>query len=202
MGVTERRQREKSALRGEILAAARELFAREGYESVSMRKIAEKIEYSPTTIYLYFKDKEELIEQLCEETFLLLSKKLEKVVSTDGDPVLSLKVGMRAYVDFGRKHPDHYRVSFMMPDESSKCVKSAESGPGWQAFHQMVNAVGRCIQAGRFRETDAMAISQSLWMVIHGVTSLLIVHKDCFPWVEKERLIDFTIDNAVRGLLK
>ena len=69
MGTTERRARAKQLLRGEILDAARELFIKHGYENVSMRKIAEKIEYSPTTIYLYFHDKSEILHTLCEETF-------------------------------------------------------------------------------------------------------------------------------------
>ena len=64
MGVKERREREKESLRQDILDVAREMFATEGYESVSMRKIADKIEYSPTTIYLYFKDKNELFYAL------------------------------------------------------------------------------------------------------------------------------------------
>ena len=68
MGVHERRAREKKELRQEILDAARDLFLREGYENVSMRKIAEKIEYSPTTIYLYFQDKADLLDCICEET--------------------------------------------------------------------------------------------------------------------------------------
>ena len=69
MGTKERRAREKEQLRRQILVAARELFVNEGYESVSMRKkFANKIEYSPTTIYLYFKDKADLLDSVCKET--------------------------------------------------------------------------------------------------------------------------------------
>ena len=71
MSVADRGQREKLALRQEILAAARQSFAKEGYESVSMRRIAQKIEYSPTTIYPYFRDKDGPIQELCQETFAL-----------------------------------------------------------------------------------------------------------------------------------
>ncbi len=69
MGVQERRARQKESVREEILDAARTLFVKEGYEHVSIRKIAEKIEYAPGTIYLYFRDKAEILERLCEETF-------------------------------------------------------------------------------------------------------------------------------------
>ena len=65
MGVKERREREKSETRDKILDAARELFVTEGYEGVSMRKVADKIEYSPTAIYVHFADKEELFRELC-----------------------------------------------------------------------------------------------------------------------------------------
>ena len=79
MGVKERRAREKELLRRQILSAARELFVNEGYESVSMRKIAERIEYSPTTIYLYFEDKADLLDSVCQETLLSLLNTLEQL---------------------------------------------------------------------------------------------------------------------------
>ena len=75
MGVQERREREKQGIREEILEAARQLFVTEGYENVSIRKIAEKIEYSPGTIYLYFQDKAEILAQISEETFSRLERK-------------------------------------------------------------------------------------------------------------------------------
>lgn len=199
MGVTERRKREKVALRQEILDAARELFAKEGYESVSMRRIAEKIEYSPTTIYLYFDDKRELIGEICHQTFALLSKKLEKVAAAQGDPVEKLKAGLAAYVEFGTKHADQYRITFMTPYEAEG--KDITATQGWQTFQCLVKAVTACVEAGRFRETDVMAVSQALWAVIHGLTSVHITHGACFPWVDRNRLVNLTIDSAVRGLL-
>src|ERR671939_111330 len=99
MGPKQRRAREKEILRQEILDAARELFVNEGYENVSMRRIAEKIEYSPTTIYLYFEDKAALLFAICEETFAKLAKKLETIVRQTQDPVEALKKGCRAYIE-------------------------------------------------------------------------------------------------------
>jgi len=202
MSVADRRQREKQALRQEILTAARQLFAKEGYESVSMRRIAQKIEYSPTTIYLYFKDKQDLIHQICEETFALLTKKVEKAIGKNGDPVARLKLGLRAYVDFGIQHPNHYRTTFLTPrDEHDWEEKTMAESQGMRAFQCLVRAVTECIEARRFRESDVMAISQYLWMAVHGITSLQITHSG-FPWVEQSRLIDLAIDSAVRGLLR
>src|SRR5215471_18517819 len=107
MGVRERRTREKRELKQQILDAARELFVREGYESVSMRKIAEKIEYSPATIYTYFQDKDEILDCLCAETFLHLHQhKLAAIHEMNGDTLEALKKGMETYIRFGLDHPD------------------------------------------------------------------------------------------------
>ena len=117
MAVKARRARQKAVLRREILDAARELFAREGYESVSMRKIAHKIDYSPTTIYLYFQDKFELLRGICEETFGKLAAQFDEIERTTQDPVERLKKAGRAYIEFGLRFPNHYRVTFMSAPE-------------------------------------------------------------------------------------
>src|SRR5215470_8575441 len=108
MGVIERRERERQAVRKEIIEAARALFIEEGYEKTSMRKIAEKIEYSPTTIYLYFNDKKELLESICEETFGKFVKVLENIDKNKKDPLENLYAVMKAYVEFGLKNPNDY----------------------------------------------------------------------------------------------
>src|SRR5439155_9743022 len=98
MGVTERKAREKEELKRQILDAARELFVRDGYESVSMRKIADKLEYSPATIYTYFNEKDEIHDSLCEETSLkLLPDKLAAAHEMKGDALQALKKWMEIY---------------------------------------------------------------------------------------------------------
>src|ERR1700678_2654292 len=99
MGTTERRERERQELRTRILDAARELFAAEGYEAVTMRKIAERIEYSPTAIYAHFKDKNALIRELCEGDFLAFAQKFVGFLTVQ-DPIERLRLAGVAYVDF------------------------------------------------------------------------------------------------------
>src|SRR5207237_9162206 len=113
MGPKTRREREREALRQVIMDAARELFVEEGFENVSMRRIAEKIEYSPTTIYLYFEDKLSLLFAICGETFAKLAKRMEIIRKETDNPVEALKKGCRAYVEFGLKHPNHYKLTFI-----------------------------------------------------------------------------------------
>src|SRR5712692_8428088 len=125
MGLKERRVREKESLRQQILDAARDLFATHGYQNVSMRKIAEKIEYSPTTIYLYFNDKSELLLSLCEETFSILIEQFAQLDREIEDPVERLRLGLKSYVLFGIEHPNHYKVTFM---EQVDHVETAAEG--------------------------------------------------------------------------
>ncbi|HET7205640.1 MAG TPA: helix-turn-helix domain-containing protein, partial [Terriglobales bacterium] len=111
MSASSRRRKHKEELRRFILDAAREIFVRQGYESFSMRKLAEKIEYSPGSVYLHFKSKEELFECLVEESFARLLKTLAALRNGKEwqDPVEELKKGMRAYVEFGLRNPNDYR---------------------------------------------------------------------------------------------
>ena len=202
MGSKQRREREKEELRQEILDAARELFVQEGYENVSMRRIAEKIEYSPTTIYLYFDDKVSLLYAICEETFARLARRMETIAKDADDPVRALKKGCRAYVDFGLKYPNHYKVTFINHPEHPRDDKRhlKEQSMGMRAYGNLRAAVEACIKAGKFRETDIDAVTQMIWAGGHGVASLLITMPG-FPWVKKTELIDLMIDTLVDGLM-
>ncbi len=194
MSALTRRQQHTAELRGMILDAARDLFVREGYQRVSMRKLAEKIEYSPATIYLHFRSKEALLDCLVEESFDRLHRTLEKV--RRDDPVEMLRAALHAYVEFGLKHPNHYQFAFV--------IRSGHEGTGpyrpHQAFEFLRGCVRLCISAGRLRKVDAEVTAQILWSAVHGITSLLIA-RPRFPWVRRQRLIGEVIDNSVRGLL-
>ncbi len=198
MGVQERRLREREELRQEILDAARDLFVNEGYDAVSMRRIAEKIEYSPTTIYLHFKDKEEIFDCLCEETFARLDTKLDSAQLDDS--IEGLKKGLRAYVDFGLKYPNHYQITFLTPkvhaSASSTCRRKEA---GCRSFECLRECVAGLVAKGEIADPDANKVAQALWCGAHGVTSLLIVHPD-FPWVARNELIEQVINTMVDSL--
>src|SRR5271156_4469273 len=109
-----RRKRQQEDLRAKILDAARELFVAEGVESVSMRKIAEKIGYSATTLYIYFKDKESLLHELCDQDFGTLQDSF-KNIGRITDPIERLRKLGQAYIGFAIEYPSHYRLLFMTP---------------------------------------------------------------------------------------
>ena len=199
MGVKERRAREKEQLRRQILAAARELFVSEGYENVSMRKIANKIEYSPTTIYLYFKDKADLLDSVCKETLLDLLNTLELLNRDKSDPIETLKKSGKAYVEFGLKYPQDYKLTFVVRPQFQTGLGLQEGSVGERVFNYLRAMVSECIRQKAFRQVDVDTTGQVLWSAVHGVTLLLIDFSD-FPWSEKDNLIDMVIDTMIEGL--
>jgi AcrR family transcriptional regulator len=112
MGINERKTREKQALRERILEAARRIVIREGFAALSMRKIADAIEYSPATLYLYFASRDEIARALCAEGYAQLLASFEPLVQIT-DPAERLRALTRAYVAFGVAHPQTYRLIFM-----------------------------------------------------------------------------------------
>ena len=207
MGVKERREREKSETRDKILDAARELFVTEGYEGVSMRKVAEKIEYSPTAIYVHFADKEELFRELCHRDYAALAEVFQSsMISTD--PVGRLKQIGAIYIDFGTRYPNHYKFMFMTPHpvhELDEADREMMGNPEMDAYAFLKWAVQQALDAGCFRQelTDADLISQTLWASVHGVISLQIAKgSDCWvDWRPMEERAEMMLDITLRGLV-
>ena len=199
MGVKERRAREKELLRQQILSAARELFVGEGYENVSMRKIANKIEYSPTTIYLHFKDKADLLDSVCQETLLNLLNTLEELKRDMSDPIETLRKSGQVYVEFGLKYPQDYKLTFVIRPQFQKGLGLQEGSVGEKVFNYLRTMVSECIRQKMFRQMDVETTGQVLWAAVHGVTLLLIDFPD-FPWTEKNELINTVINITIKGL--
>ncbi len=208
MGVKERRARERSETRDKILDAARDLFISEGYDGVSMRKVAEKIEYSPTAIYVHFKDKEDLFHQLCQEDFGRLAEVFQSA-AMPLDPVERLRFIGRTYVEFGVQYPNHYKLMFMTSHpagEFDACDEEIRGNPEVDAYAFLKLSVQQAIDAGCFRDglNDAELLSQTVWAGVHGVIALNIA-KCRDPWVDWRPLgqrAEMMLDVVVRGLVK
>jgi len=208
MGVKERRERVKSETRDKILDAARELFITEGYEGVSMRRVAEKIEYSPTAIYVHFADKQDLFHELCLLDFARLAEVL-KSSAMQSDAMERIRQIGNAYIEFGVRYPNHYKFMFMTPhpaqepDEEDRAIMG---NPEVDSYAFLKWAVQQAIAAGRLREEfqDAELVSQTLWAAVHGVIALQIA-KGCDQWVEWRPLAQraqIMLDVTMRGLVR
>lgn len=215
MGVAERRAREKEALRQSILDAAGQLIVEEGYQNLSIRKLAERIEYSPSTIYLYFKDKSEILSSICVEAFSELSEKLDELREKhSSDPLEGLRQGLRCYIQWGLDHPNHYMVTFgtpwPIPKEGEPCLMTPEAeavessmSAGIDCFQRLGAAIARCIEAGHFPPGNVNLMAQIAWTSAHGLASALIVmkHDPHFPWEPLETVLAGMVNNIVAGLM-
>jgi len=208
MGVKERRAREKSETRDKILDAARELFVTEGFEGVSMRRVAEKIEYSPTAIYVHFADKQELFHELCQQDYARLAEVFQSSAMSS-DPMERLRQIGGTYIEFGVRYPNHYKFMFMTPhppQEPNEEDREIMGNPEVDAYAFLKWAVQQAIDAGCLREElqDAELISQTLWASVHGVIALQIA-KGCDAWVDWRPLAQraqIMLDVTMRGLVR
>ena len=204
MGPKERREREREEIRTRILDAARELFANEGVESVTMRRIADRIEYSPTAIYFHFRDKEALLAELCDCDFRSFAHGFLEIAQI-ADPVERLRAAGQAYVSFGLNNPSHYRLMFMTP-KTTEASTIAKGNPEEDSYAFLKGIVAELMAQGKFRDdiTDIDLAAQVMWSAMHGLVSLEIAKcKD--EWVEwrpVEERAKAVSDMMIRGLLR
>lgn len=208
MGIKERREREKAEIREKILDAARELFVSEGYEAVSMRKIADRIEYSPTAIYLHFKDKEAVMRELCDLDFLALAQEFAEIARI-ADPLERLHATGMAYARFALDHPNHYRLMFMTPhpppgEDDEHLIRKGNPEEDAYAFLKWTVAEG--VDTGRFRPglDDPELLAQIMWAGMHGVVSLQIAkcNDDWVDWRPEEERVRLMVETLIRGLVR
>lgn len=209
MALTDRQLREQTAVREKILSAARDLFVEHGFEAVSLRKIADSIGYTAPALYTHFKDKSEILAEICRQDFASLSHVFNRLARVE-DPVERIYRIGQTYVRFANEHPNHYRLMFMTPDLGRLAPPTEEdlrqaSDPDQDAYAFLKHAVRQAIDGGRFRADlkDEELITQTLWAGVHGVASLEITHGEC-PWVEHrslDRRAKLMCGSVLRGLL-
>jgi AcrR family transcriptional regulator len=205
LGPRERREREREEVRATILDAARQMFATEGYEAVTMRRIAEQIEYSPTAIYFHFKDKETLIRELCDADFYALARQFYALQEIH-DPIERLKRVGHAYIQFGVDYPNHYRLMFMTPHPAMKAEASTlrRGNPEEDAYAFVKGIVSEAIGHGRFRSEfhDVELVAQTVWAGVHGVISLQIAkcNDDWVDWRPLQKRAETAINAMIDGM--
>ncbi|WP_133649004.1 TetR/AcrR family transcriptional regulator [Paraburkholderia flava] len=196
MGITERKSREKQALRERILDAARRIVMRDGFSALSMRKIADAIEYSPATLYLHFESRDEIARALCAEGYAQLQEKVAPLADV-ADPAGRLKAIGRAYVAFGVAHPETYRLIFMEDPSYTDAAfvrTVAEEASGDAAMQLMVDSVGQMKAAGGLpASTDAAVWVEAFWATLHGIVALRLTCP-LFLRTQLDTVVDTALD--------
>src|SRR5262245_34280088 len=152
MGIKERQERERQAVSRAILDAARELFVSEGYRNVSIRKIAEKIEYSPAAIYSYFAGKDDIFYALAEEGFrLLCTQDSTADRSLSGAPPLErVRAAFWRLYRFSREHPQYFALMFVERSVPRITREYERFAFAREMKEQIAALVQQCIEEGVF----------------------------------------------------
>lgn len=200
-------EQERLQTRTSILDAARTLFVERGVEAVTMREIAKCVGFSPTAIYLHFKDKEALLLALCDADFLTLAQELS-AIGQIADPIERLRELGLGYVKFAIIYPNHYQLIFMTPKVHPSPENSSidQGNPDQDAYAYLLGMVRAAHEQGCFRAEleNPDLIAQTLWAGLHGICALEIAKKnDC--WVEWSPLAERVAlmqEVLMRGLLR
>ncbi|SFW33387.1 transcriptional regulator, TetR family [Chitinophaga sancti] len=171
MGISDRKEREKQEMRKLIISAAMEMFIKDGYEKTSIRNIAEKIEYSPATIYLYYKDKDELFYEIQREAFDQLHAYFQEH-AVSANPMERLRQLLKAYIEYGIANPDLYDLMFILRSP----MKAVGEDDFWEncsgAFQFLIDTVEAAKDHLRF--SDPTRAGMIMWGLGHGIIALTI----------------------------
>lgn len=201
MGVKERQERDREAMRRKILDAARDLFVTEGYRNVSIRKIAERLEYSPAALYGYFPSKDDLFFALAEEGFRKLFEYTnEHKILEEPDPLVAVREGFLRYYRFSRLHREYFELMFV--DRTVPRI-----GRDWERFAFVPQMIGevceviqRAIDRGLFPAgTNAEVAFHILWAAVHGPSTAALCER-LAPDEDPDALARDTLEAAIAGL--
>ena len=175
MGVLERKAKEKEELKKLILQAAKKLFGEKGIEQTTIRNIANSVEYSVGTVYVYFKDKNEILHELHSQGFKQLGGEM-RVLFNVADPMERLKALGRVYIQFAIENPDMYELMFHKK-EPMECVQSLQQdewNEGKATFDILRTTVRECIEKGHFKGHRQEPLAFAIWSTVHGMASMNI----------------------------
>lgn len=196
-----RRAQHKTELRQAILDAAGALFLSEGYDGVSMRRIAAQIGYTPTTLYLHFKNRDEILLALLNDGYTRFGAALAEAAARKRDPLRRLEAIGQAYIAFGLANPLHYQLMFMRRADFLAASLSAPRDGRVDSFGVLQGAVQAALDARVIRKGDVMTHSLALWSLVHGVVALAVMMPaHVFDAAQLQRVGEQSLSTFLRGL--
>lgn len=187
-------------LRRVLLDTTRHLLVRDGYKSLSMRKIAREAGYSATSIYLHFENKDALFHALIEEGMERLLAQFKAVeVHHAGNPEACLEALCRSYVQFGLDNPEYYEVMFMLHPEHMDRFPAEKYRRARRNLDVIAQALAEGAAHGCFEAEDPRVLASTLWAILHGTVSLLIARR-LDVRIRQEDFIEATIRHALQGV--
>jgi AcrR family transcriptional regulator len=188
MSIRERKERETSQLREKILNAALRVFAEQGYDKVSMRKISALIDYSPTTIYRFFANKEDLLRTIAGSTFGELAARFEQGrTAAPDDPLATLRILAREYLTYCVEHPDMFRLFLDIAtfEVEDGVIYERLGETRYRVFRSWFDCLHRASRSGRLAAGQEMRVFLFLWDAVTGY----VEHRIRFPKMPRLPLV-------------
>jgi AcrR family transcriptional regulator len=187
--------------RAEILQAAEAIFVRDGYEGATIRKIADEVGVSSTALYMHFRDKDEILIEICEGAIGVLLSVNTEIFQRPIDSISRVRLMLDAYMHFGLANPNTYRLVFCstQPDHTTGRTEVWQD-LGARTYDTFKAAVAGIADDGRLRHGDADTAAQLLWSACHGLVSLRITRTKS-DWAPSETMVPMMLDTLFEGLL-
>ncbi|MBN8782714.1 MAG: TetR family transcriptional regulator [Sphingobacteriales bacterium SCN 48-20] len=193
MGITERRIRQKEEVRHRILETAWQIVREEGWQALSIRKIADAIEYSVPVVYDHFENKEAILEDFSRQGFELLVKKLQAAKKKSDDPATQLKHMADAYWQFAMHNREYYQLMYGL---GMACCEMQKCAPKEQIFTDLVmEPIQRILDKHGNKEASPCIKYHTYWSVMHGLISIKMV-------ADSGELNKMVLDDAIAGFIK
>lgn len=188
--------------RAEILAAAERIFVRDGYEGATIRRIADEVGVSSTALYVHFRDKSEMLFEICERAFAEMTAANTTILAEPLDAGTRVRRMLDAYLDFALANPNAYWLVFNRAPGQPGPTHEAEAAHtlGKQCYERFESAFGELAGSGRLHVAPDVAC-QVMWAGVHGLASLLITKAD-FHWADQATLRAALLDGLFRGLVR
>lgn len=201
MGIKERQERDKESLRRAILDAARDLFIKEGYQNVSMRKIAERIEYSPAALYSYFPSKDDIFFALAEEGFRLLYDERDAYTALEALPPLErIRAIFLRFYQFSVDHPEYFGLMFVDRSVPRISREYERFSFAREIKAYLIEQVQQCITAGLLPPATPPTVAfRVLTTGVLGVAVLRLSDR-LTPFENADELAQDVLDVTIAGL--
>jgi AcrR family transcriptional regulator len=203
MGISDRKEREKGEMKKLITDAAMRMFLEDGYAKTSIRNIAESIEYSPGTIYLYYKDKDELLYEVQRQAFLKLVSAF-KNQAVSNDPLVRLEQMGKTYVSFGLENPELYDLMFIIRAPMNVDCEIHDDN-GLECFGYLLHTLEECINKDLLIFTDPKQAALQVWSMMHGLVSLNIRCRLKIMLLDEaslQSILNKSIDEYISSIIK
>jgi len=194
MGIAERKIRQKEEVKASILNAAWQLVKVEGWQALSIRKIADAIEYSVPVIYDHFENKEAILLEFTKRGFRLLTTELNAAKDKESDPARQLEAMAYAYWNFAFEHKEYYQLMYGLGMPGCETVNRIEELKSFTSL--IVSTIQKLAEASKNSKIDRFLKLHTFWSMLHGLVSINMMNKE-----HKDELSTMVMKDFISGFL-